>query len=67
MSNHTQDPNTSRSTHQAQVSGKQVVPTAVGTGNALQIRGDYGIWDTVASKFVLIDQTTIGTTTLPKL
>jgi len=67
MSDHTQDSNTLRSTHQAQVGGRKVVPTPVGSTNPLQIRGDYGVWDTVANKFVLIDQTTIGTTTLPKL
>lgn len=66
MSHPSQDTNTSRSTHTPVIAGKIVSPTAVGTNNALEVRGDFAVWDTVASKFVLVDQTTFGTINTPK-
>jgi len=66
MSNVTQDANTSKSTHQTQVAGKSVSPTTVAGGHALQVRGDFAVWDSVSNKFVLVDQTQFGTTVAPK-
>lgn len=66
MSNPTQEPNASASTHGYQVAGKAATPKSA-AGNALQIRGDYGVWDTVANKFVDVNTTSFGTVAHPKL
>lgn len=67
MSHASQDPSTSKSTHGYQVAGKTVTVTPVGSTDALEVRGDFGLWDTVANKFVSVDQTLFGTTIAPKL
>lgn len=56
------------STHQPQL-GTGVVATikATSAGNTCVVYGDKAVWDPTASKFVLVDQTTVGTTLLPKL
>lgn len=66
MSNHTQEPNASASTHGYQVAGKTGAPKSA-AGNPLQVRGDFGVWDSVANKFVDVNTTTFGTTAAPKL
>lgn len=37
------------------------------SGNLVERSGDNGLWDTVAGKKVLVDQTTVGTTLYPKM
>lgn len=67
MSNPTQPTGITSSTHGPQVGGKAVTATPVGSTNPIVFRGDYAAWDTVANKFVTIDQTSVGTTAFPKL
>jgi hypothetical protein len=67
MSHANQDQSTSKSTHGYQVAGKPTKVTPVGNNNALEIRGDFGGWDTIANKFISVDQTLFGTTIAPKL
>lgn len=67
MSHANQDTGTTKSTHGYQVAGKSTAVTPVGSTNPLEVRGDFGVWDTVANKFVSVDQTLFGTTIAPKL
>lgn len=67
MSHANQDQSTNKSTHGYQVAGKSTSVTPVGNNDPLEIRGDFGVWDTVANKFVNVDQTLFGTTIAPKL
>jgi hypothetical protein len=67
MSHANQDPGIVKSTHAYQVAGKTTTVTPVGNNDALEIRGDFAVWDTVANKFVNVDQTLFGTTIAPKL
>jgi len=57
--------NNNYSTHQPQVAGKPVTVNSP-AGNPVQVRGDFGVWDTVANKYVNVDQTQFGTTLAPK-
>lgn len=66
MSNPTKPTGVTSSSHQTQVAGKTVSPTSVGSTNPLVVSGDMSIWDTVANKYVLVDQTLFGTTLIPK-
>jgi len=42
-------------------------PTVTSNGNAISMRGDMALWDTGASAYVSIQNTSVGTTSSPKL
>lgn len=69
MSNRPSEQNKTVSTHTPLIAGNKpaTLSSVAAPSNVLTISGDMGIWDTVSNKFVLVDQTSVGTTALPKL